>query len=534
MSGFLTRYAGILPGVWGKRLVLFGLFVIAAFLLLYNLEFSPRPWHDEGAALSVSKTLVEDGVYAVRNLDEYQTFGPVQSVGPTVLLPVALSFRLFGVSLAHGRVVVALYSLLTLVAFYALASKLFGDRTALLAVALLLGSHAAQFLHLGRQVLGEVPALGFFLGGCLVYSLSMEARRGRFWLCLIAGLLVGAAIVTKSSYTMMGLGSFALLIILDLIYYRQGQAKYSLVVVLAASACAAMWSGWQLAYYGADTFFENVAKYRQLAAYSTGFHLSTSIAAFKSIFGPTADYFFFFLGCPALIYAALLSLRRSQEGFRLALLTIFGAMELAFYLFWSVPGFHLLVPAAVSAIFVAKFCRDLLSRLAISLSGFWMEIRQGQPAGFILSAVALMALGLMVLYPLQSVVRTETLAKDRGPHDFAILLEGSVEKDAVVETWERELNILTDLKYHYPDQSMMAYTGRAIYQGGDRDYALGAAYFQNYRPSYVVVGWFARWTGIYDMSFLEQYACRVATAGEGELRYEVYALHLGDQKKECP
>ena len=80
-------------GRW-ETAVLIVLIVVAPFLTFYNREFNPRPWHDEGAFLSVPKTLVQDGVYATRSSDGYQTFGPVQSMGPTVLLPVALSFRL--------------------------------------------------------------------------------------------------------------------------------------------------------------------------------------------------------------------------------------------------------------------------------------------------------------------------------------------------------------------------------------------------------------------------------------------------------
>ena len=73
---------------WGKVFFL-AVAVISPFLIYYNLGINPRSWHDEGASLTFGRTLAEDGVYAMRNSDGYQTFGPVQSIGPTVILPIA-------------------------------------------------------------------------------------------------------------------------------------------------------------------------------------------------------------------------------------------------------------------------------------------------------------------------------------------------------------------------------------------------------------------------------------------------------------
>src|SRR5512141_3021366 len=85
-------------GVWLRATML----VALCFLALIHLDTTPRPWHDEGGSLSLAKTLAEDGVYAVRTSDGYQTFGFVQSVGPLVVLPIAASFRLFGAGLLQG------------------------------------------------------------------------------------------------------------------------------------------------------------------------------------------------------------------------------------------------------------------------------------------------------------------------------------------------------------------------------------------------------------------------------------------------
>jgi len=193
---------------------MYGFFIVALmFSTFYNLEYNPGTWHDEGAALSVSKTLAEDGVYGIRTSEGYQYFGPIQSVGPTVLIPVALNYKIWGVGLLQGRIVAAGYLLVTTLLFFGVAYSLFGSRVAWVAVVLLFGSRSTQYLFFGRQVLGEVPAIGFFLASWLVWVWGL--RSGRFWFYPIAGILLGAAMVTKTTYMLLATASLTILIGLD-------------------------------------------------------------------------------------------------------------------------------------------------------------------------------------------------------------------------------------------------------------------------------------------------------------------------------
>lgn len=506
-----------------ETVFLVGLTLIALFLAFYNLEYAPRTWHDEGAAMSVARTLVEDGVYAVRSSDGYQTFGPIQSVGPTVLLPVALSFRLFGVGLVQGRIVMALFTLATLAALYTVSLRLFDRATALLTVALLLGSPTARFLWFGRQVLGEVPALGFFLAGWLAWR--QGACSGRRWAYIVAGLLFGAAMVTKSSYILIGFSTLALLALAEVFYYRQGRLGEIVLIGLAATVCLVAWWGWQYLYFGAETFRQNAEEMSRLGSSTTGFDAHLIFASVKFLMGADAGYFYFFWGIPALLYAGLRSLRRERDGFLLAALVIFTLLWLGYYL-WSVPWLsYLFVPGTVASLFVAKLGRDLLGRVNVSRRLLWSEVRQGRPGQATLRLMALLGVGLMLAAPLSAVARAHVLARDEGPQQVAAFLNETVPADATIETWERELAILTDHTYHFPDQRLLIKAHAALYRGGPRDYRLGADYFRKHQPSHVIVGWFARWTEIYDADFLARHADLIATIGEGDLRYEVYRLH---------
>jgi 4-amino-4-deoxy-L-arabinose transferase-like glycosyltransferase len=498
-------------------------FLLAAVLAFHNLEYGPRPRHDAGAVMTLARTLAEDGVYAGRNSDGYQTFGAVQSVGPTVVIPMALSFKLFGVGLVQARLVMAVYLLLTLAVFFQVGREMFETGVALLAVALLLGSQSAQYLFYGRQVLGEVPALGFLLGGWLAWSRGM--RTGQHWLYPIAGLLIGAAIVTKSQYLIIGFGTLTVLSVLELLYFRQGHFKTLVVVALVTLACVGAWSVCQMLYFGVDTFLENAAKMRQLAASTAGFDRHTTLEALKFILGPGSGYFYYFWGFTALIYIGVLSIRRTRDGLVLAFLLIASVLGLSYFLFWAIPWTgYVVLPAALAALFVSRLWHDIFSYFTISWHGLWTELRQSRLAGNSLALVALITLAMLICVPLLNQVRLHVLSHDIGPYQVATFLQERVEKDLVIETWERELGVFTDHRYHFPDQSLYGPALRALWRGGPRDYALGEDYFLENWPSYVVIGGHAKWTGVYDTEFIAENGYLVATFGEGLWEYDIYRL----------
>jgi hypothetical protein len=140
-------------------------------------------------------------------------------------------------------------------------------------------------------------------------------------------------------------------------------------------------------------------------------------------------------------------------------------------------------------------------------------------------ATGLALLSVLVLtigYNLQAVVRNDVLRTSTAHYEVAQLLNDLVPTDAIVETWERELSILTPHQYHFPDQSFLIPAHAANYRNGPRDYMLGEDYFAKFHPAYVVVGWFGRWTNVYDLEYLERQATRVAVVGSGFERYEIF------------
>ena len=532
-----------------EQFFLIVLIVISPFLVFYNLELNPRPWHDEGSYLTLAKTLVEDGTYAVRNSDGYQTFGAVQSLGPTVILPIAWIFRMFGSGLLQGRIISGIYLLCTLMLFYLTAHLLFGRKSALFSVVLLLASPAVGFLMYGRPVLGEGSALGFFLASWVVWSTGV--RKQKNWLYILSGLLLGATIVTKSQYLLIGFASVGIMILLDLVHYRLGGYKGLLVVGFVAAGCVAAWYGWQVHYYGAQLFRENSSKLGSLAGVTMGLNLRSSINALRFLFGSGSGYTYIFWGFPALIYSFILASRRQRESFTLAYLVIFVSLWLSYFVFVIIPWSRYIFPAAaILAIFVGKLFVDLLDGFVLSAHEIWPEIK-----GFILSGSSLSSKGFMGLgtflalitlmlwsgYQLQKVIREDVLDKYgienteiysppqfALPEEMAKYLTDSIPQDAVIDTWERELGILTKNRYHYPDASFLASAHKIVYRDGTGSQSLailGKDYFNSVHPDYVLVGWYARFNHLYDTEYLIQNAKLIKTIGVGVWSYDLYKMN---------
>jgi hypothetical protein len=79
-------------------------------------------------------------------------------------------------------------------------------------------------------------------------------------------------------------------------------------------------------------------------------------------------------------------------------------------------------------------------------------------------------------------------------------MNSNVPQAAIVETWEPELGLLTDHRYHYPPIALLDTAVRHQWLGGPPlvyDGLQGA-------PAYVVVGGFGAYTNIYSPALLDQ------------------------------
>jgi hypothetical protein len=161
--------------------------------MIYRLDEVPTFWWDEGWALSLARNSVELGHYGHLLLGERI---PVRmmSTGWPAVAPAIASFRLLGIGVWQGRLPYVFITTGSLIILYRLATCLYNHKVALGAVFFsltLLGHPQVNPILLGRQVLGEVPAVFFLLLGYWLFI------KGNLISIVGASLSWGLALQTK-------------------------------------------------------------------------------------------------------------------------------------------------------------------------------------------------------------------------------------------------------------------------------------------------------------------------------------------------
>ena len=166
---------------------------ILIFFSFYKLTESPPLWYDEGIYTQAAMNGLGAPLLQVAPDELVSTAS--MTVGYPLLLPVGISYRLFGVGVLQGRAVMALFLLALGLSAYLLLHKLYGARTALFAL-LLLASFPMLYGN-GKTVIGEIPGL-FFLLACLFSLSCLEHTHYRDWRWYVTtGLTAGLAAAAK-------------------------------------------------------------------------------------------------------------------------------------------------------------------------------------------------------------------------------------------------------------------------------------------------------------------------------------------------
>lgn len=481
------------------------------FLVFHNLTRFPEPWFDEGSHLHVPKTLVRYGVYADISSEGFRYYGPTIGVGPTVMLPIAAAFKLFGIGLLQARLVMALYLLAAIYVFYRLVEHLAGKWIAWIALALLLSSRSVLFLEYGRQLLGEVPGFFFLL---LALYLWFSRWNENDWKRLsLIGLLFGLAMITKYQYLLFLAPTLILAWLLDIFYYKTSSHRNFLVPGIIAAGSFGIWQILTLQYLGPSTAMENLALLRASAEGAAfNFNLARLDANFGELTSRAA-----YLGAliPALLYGFFLSLPRTREGQQWSVLFLLAALNLIWYVVASIGWIrYAFLGLSLSSIFIARLFFEVTEGFKFDWSAGWFrslfEIRNA--AKF---AVSLWLLAIILIPTAKNVLE---IVAPPPPYamQMAEYLNQNIPLDAVIETWDPEMGFLTDHNYHYPPNALLAVAVEHIYDNGEplRDHY---DFVQAEQPAYLLAGEFSKWTEIYPLEELTDQYELIATFGNYDL-----------------
>ncbi len=483
-----------------RDIALWGLFMLLLlFALTVNLESTPPVWWDEGWTLTVARTWVERGYYA-RLLDGQIAPPGLEAAFPTTAI-VALSFRLLGVGLWQGRLVVVVFTLGAFALIYYLASRLYNRRIALgtlfalVFVTMITGENP---LYVGRQVLAEPPMLFFLLAGyaCLLWALEKS-----LWYLPLAIFFWGLGVDTKAQPLPFWLISLAIPILV-LIRFRR----------------------WATALLLGGAIFGSIAVWRLLLGlpvamlgprYISATQLKEMFETFAAVLVPANRLLALGIvlkyGFPTLMGLAYAAYRLKDEirqpgiDFDLSLIKLalfaFAASWFGWFLFLANGGMgrYLFPPAFVGSVFVASLLDDgtdgfdlqSTTRRSVELLRGLKVNRRSLSALLVVAMLALaVPITLMTYYLLYS-------NSDTSAQQLSEYLNTQTPPDALIETYDSELFFFLNRPYHYPpDQTHVDATRHLVL-----DPSVSVDYDPlQVHPDYVVVGSFSRGSHVYDQA----------------------------------
>ncbi|HXV41477.1 MAG TPA: glycosyltransferase family 39 protein [Anaerolineae bacterium] len=473
------------------------LVAVVLFLMgLIHLESTPPLWWDEGWTLCVARHWVELGHYGC--LLAGQPAPATLSAHFPVVTSIALSFRLFGVGIWQARIVGLLFTTAALLLLYHLTDRLYNRPIAIATLVMVLLLPAKWQIHplfIGRQVLGEMPALFFLLAG---YACFLRAPR-KPWLFMPLTLCFwGVALMTKLQVGPFWAVSLAVPLVIAAL-----KRQWRLAGLLTASGLGS-WVVYQLL-RGVQQFL--LSGHTLPGSPISGLNEALSLVPVMSV-RLAALRFVLIFGLPAVLglaYAAWQWFRAQPKPqldelqlVRLMLLSLAGSW-LAWFTFLSVGWDRYAFPALfLASPFVAALLYDLTggfklrSGLEMALSCFKTR-RFCRPPLKVVGAAFL--LGLMLLLAVRSLYLFYRSDSHILVVQVAHFLNTSTPPEALIETYDSELFFLLDRPYHYPPAQLHVELIRRAFLDPQvlAEYDPLAA-----NPDYLVVGPFSAWVRLYE------------------------------------
>lgn len=427
-----------------------GALVLACLL---HLNTTPPLWWDEGWTLSVARHWVERGHYG--QMQNGALAQPGLAAAPTVVVPIALSFRTFGIGTWQGRLPGILYTIGALFWLYSLADSVFGKSVARasVAAALIAPFAAVHPIFLGRQALAELPMLFFLVGG---YAVFFGGAKRSNWRVVVAILMWGTALATK----LQPLPFFSASLVVALLYAVKhkrwrlsGVVATSLVASVVVSQLLKLLFGWFISSPGVPI---------------PGLYEVTALLPFARAARYQAFAVAVSAGLPtlwALAYFYLDRLRRPDDkssGFdrRMSGLTLaaFVLSWFGWYATLSLGSTRYLFPALfVGSVFVGVMLADFMTALRALIQ----RARAPQtPSGRSLRRVVPLMIGAaIVASTLPFAARTALGIVTSAPDGSSAIrvadyLDTHAAPAALIETYESELFFLLHRRYHYPPDEL--------------------------------------------------------------------------------
>jgi 4-amino-4-deoxy-L-arabinose transferase-like glycosyltransferase len=448
--------------------------IFTSYVLLYRLGEVPAFYIDEGLFLDTAATLASEGVYATRSLYTYYVANI--SVGAPLIVPLALSFAVFGEGLLQGRLVMVLFSLLALWLAARLAQRLFGPWAGPLAWWLIL-VHAYPFFPLfGRMVFGEVPALALLFATLLCWYDYLDNRwhkRWQHWSAFaLAGIGLGLACATKPQLLLL-VPSFGVLALLDWAYYRVLGLRHFLILG-ALAAATLLWCYWyQFINIGWERYVDETSSMRIQSGSVFNLDLEYWLVRSRLGFNQRTLYLLIILSAVAWHIAAVRA--RGIDSLKRGALLILCAL----WVFWNV----LLAAYPRYALVGNVLGTILLAGALVEVGPHLLQRVRPQRRRMVIGLAA-----LLLVLPLPKVLSFLQVDPQDGVVEMGAYIRDNVPADARIETLVWGMEVFSGRRMgHMPIATHVALINAHTYADSERRAAEIPYDFRPNRPDYLLI-----------------------------------------------
>ncbi len=481
------------------------LFLVILGGLTFNLSSVPPLWWDEGWTISLARNWVELGIYGQINNGVAQS--PGLSAAFPVVVPIALSFKLFGVGVWQGRLPFVLFTLGSFLLLYYLGKNLYSPKIALGAIFLSIFTPMALDLNpliLGRQILGEMPAIFFLLAGLVALYNSQQKN---IFLILLTILLWGLAIRTKAQILPL-LGVAICLTMGILILKRELQKAIVLAIIMIGSYLCVKYL---LASLQSFVVGNHMVPYQKIEGIANlfGFVLIGKIRINAILWG-------FTIGIPTLgglVYFLIKWSKKyifnpiedDREVIRLTLFSLVGVWYAWFILFAMDFPRYLFPSLVLGSIFISDLVYDITCGfdikttwrkvLGVLMPWRFRKFTIAELCNALVSFIVITWIGFSVFVTIGLMFFPIFVWENGSPAKVAEFINNYASSTAVVETYDSELFFFLRTNYHYPpDQLSVDLTRRKT---------IDPTWQINYDPleadpDFLVVGPFSKTWELYD------------------------------------
>ena len=341
-----------------------------AFLIALAVGVFLRYWRLNAVGFNSDEAVYAGQAASIAGQSAYLPYFPIFRAHPLLFQSLLSVPYQFGVADIVGRILAAGFGVATLVVVYQLGKIMYGRRVGIVAMALL--AVMPYHVTVSRQVLLDAPMV-FFATAALYALVRYCSQHGTRWL-IVAGALMGLAMVTKETAIVLFGGVYCFFVLSQTVKLRLKPAALALAVA-GVIACAFPLA---LRLAGATRSGGNYLAWQlfRRANHPMDFYLTTV----PMVIGPLV-----------LAMAVLgLLLERKQLDWREGLLVSWCLVPILFFTLMPIKGFQYLLPLAppVAVLAARTLASEKIWSLIASRIPRWRTaIRNGVLALIVLSVM---------------------------------------------------------------------------------------------------------------------------------------------------